>query len=112
MPKPINPTIGRCKCYGRDCEHDADVRKMKNKETLYLVCQDCGVIRPPGENFQEYILNNASMNGPDGASPVQEKTPEPVPEPEKKESIPKAVEAGFWSRANDQINEWFKPKEG
>ncbi len=79
MPKPINETIGRCPCSTPTCDEVADVRKMRGNGRLYLVCKECGTIRPTGARFQDFILSNATMNGPD--DPAPEPAPEPEPEP-------------------------------
>lgn len=78
MPKPINETIGTCACSMKGCEQVADVRRMKNSGPLYLVCPEHGVIRPPGQAHQEYILENAHLFA---AEPLPEPEPEPEPEP-------------------------------
>jgi hypothetical protein len=88
MPKPINPTIGTCPCSQKGCEQVADVRRMKGGK-LYLVCAHDGVIRPGGANFQDYILENASLYGAEGASPKPE--PGPSPEPDTGPEIPEPV---------------------
>lgn len=73
MPKPINRTIGNCVCSTIGCGVLSAVRRMKGGSgRLYLVCSECGTIRPTGQRFQSYILNNAELFGPEGG-------PEPVP---------------------------------
>lgn len=88
MPKPINETIGRCACSTPGCDELADVRKMRGNGRLYLVCGECGTIRPTGERFQDYILNNAAMNGPDVPEPAPAPAPEPAPDVPEPKALP------------------------
>ncbi len=82
MPKPVNPSIGACPCSMKGCNSVADVKKEKGKrKRLYLVCPTHGVINLGGQAQQEFILENARMNGPDGAAPVPKQSEEPGQEP-------------------------------
>ena len=120
MPKPINETIGRCACSTPTCDEVADVRKMRGNGRLYLVCNECGTIRPTGARFQDYILNNADMKGPDDPAPNPAPNPAPAPEPApdvpeprpapkpaprparpRQEPEPGRGAGGFLSRVND-----------
>ena len=119
MPKPINQTIGHCLCYGRDCEQVADVRRFKNHERgrLYLVCPECGPIRPTGQRFQDYIQANMTTGeteqepepiintrvepkevpGPaPEPAPEPEPAPAPEPEPEPEEKTGGGGESWLW----------------
>ena len=130
MPKPINPTIGRCKCYGRNCEEMADVRKMRDGKTLYLHCPACQTIRPKGRGFQDYILNNAEMFGPGGEpkpdegpekstptgpggaeslpAPKQEEKPKEKPDGPSQAGPSPEPGRGFFSDADKQLSEFFR----
>ena len=61
------------------------MRRMKNNGPLYLVCPEHGVIRPPGQAHQEYILSHANLPPApalDEPDPEPESEPEPAPEPD------------------------------
>lgn len=60
-----NPNIGTCPC--PICKAPAHVRKMsKGQGLLYLSCADCGHITPRLGKGQTYILDNATLYGPEG----------------------------------------------
>lgn len=79
MPKPINKTIGKCKCRMRGCDSLADIRRQKDHESgaRYLVCPVHGVDRAIGKHkaaLESWIDENEALQ-------VKTVTPEPAPKP-------------------------------
>ncbi len=120
MAKPINQTVGRCRCLS--CDDSADVRRLKNHERgkLYLVCHECGTMRPSGVRFQRFVVNNTVLS--DGHVFTDEEilmvSEKPEPTPEKLEPKPEPVtdpvpepkpKTGFFSWLGScfkEYNEW------
>ena len=65
------------------CDHTAEVKQEKGKRRrLYLVCQAHGIINLSGAAFQEFILENATIQGrgqPPEVAPEVFSNPAPVP---------------------------------
>lgn len=110
MPKPINETIGRCRCRKSGCAEVADVRRMKNHErgALYLVCPRHGTDKAPAARFQPELDQWIADNTPEpqeGPEPGPEPAPAPppaVPEPAPQEGpAPGRRRAGFFAWLND-----------
>lgn len=80
---------------------------------LYLVCPECGTIRPTGQRFQSYILDNAELFGPEGEPEPVPVDHGPVPDPEKTAApmipTPGPVKvAGFWVDGNSEFDNFIK----
>lgn len=87
MPRKPNPDIGTVLCPVRTCTATAHVRKMvkgRREGELYAVCPVHGPTMTRGAEFQEWMLANVKIYGPDGPpipEPVSRAAPEPAPPP-------------------------------
>lgn len=62
-----------------ECGSVAAVRRDKTNK-FYLACPTCGLLRYSLRGGQEYILNNATMYGPEGKpEPAEVPAPKPAP---------------------------------
>lgn len=94
-----------------NCPHHAgaivaDVKRAKTGK-LYYDCPKCGLIMPTRPAFQDWVLSNATLYGPEGKqekkeAPAKEptapkaeakETPPPVPPKEKEKSPPPRCES-------------------
>lgn len=62
-----------------ECGSTASVRRDKTNK-LYLACPTCGLLRYSLRGGQDYILNNATIYGPEGKpEPAEVIAPKPAP---------------------------------
>lgn len=66
----------------------ADVKRAKTGK-LYYDCPKCGLIMPTRPAFQDWVLSNATLYGPEGKKEAPAKEP-PAPKTEAKETPPPA----------------------
>ncbi len=96
-PKPTkNPDAGEVAC--PFCRHPAPVRKNANQK-LYFNCARCGIVQPALPAFQEWLLEHATLYGPEGkpepVTPVKQPEPDTRDDPKMKiEKKPGAEVAG------------------
>lgn len=89
-----NPDIGSIPC--GQCGTTAAVRKNRNSG-LYYSCPRCGLIMPRLKAGQEYILERATMYGPEGKpDPIDPAPTDPAAPPAPAESeIPRGQGGRF-----------------
>ena len=88
MAKVKSPAIGTVPCPWASCKETAEVRKFATTASmpgrarfggkLYADCPRHGRFGSTGSaDFQDYILEHATLYGPEGASPAPVAAPEP-----------------------------------
>lgn len=81
MPRPANDPIGEVLCPARDCERTVPVFRFRPRPDekqrrwagkLYCRCPDHGQLAP-----QEYLLEKATLWGPNNPRPSEPSNPQP-----------------------------------
>lgn len=78
------PDLGDIRCPQSYCGKPSHVRRAEGRGLFYVHCRDCGPVFMRSAVGQDWIMDNATMYGPEGkpeATPAPAPAPEPVPAP-------------------------------